>query len=46
MLKRWSRNDPVSQKEIDRNNNAFTHQGNRNPFVDHPEYIDAIWGAN
>lgn len=46
MLKRWSLNDPVSQKELDRNNNAFTHQGNRNPFVDHPEYIDAIWGAN
>jgi endonuclease I len=46
MLKRWSANDPVSQKEIDRNNNAFIHQGNRNPFVDHPEYIDAIWGAN
>jgi len=46
MLLRWSANDPVSQKEIDRNNNAFTHQGNRNPFIDHPEYIDAIWGAN
>jgi len=46
MLLRWSANDPVSQKEIDRNNNAFIHQGNRNPFIDHPEYIDAIWGSN
>ena len=46
MLLRWSANDPVSQKEIDRNNNAFIHQGNRNPFIDHPEYIDTIWTAN
>jgi endonuclease I len=44
MLKRWHANDPVSQKEIDRNEAAFGHQGNRNPFVDHPEYVDSIWG--
>jgi endonuclease I len=44
MLKRWHTNDPVSQKEIDRNEAAFGHQGNRNPFVDHPEYVDSIWG--
>jgi endonuclease I len=44
MLKRWHANDPVSQKEIDRNEAAFGHQGNRNPFVDHPEYVDNIWG--
>jgi endonuclease I len=44
MLIRWHANDPVSQKEIDRNEAAFGHQGNRNPFVDHPEYIDNIWG--
>ena len=46
MLLRWHANDPVSQKEIDRNEAAFSHQGNRNPFIDHPEYVDAIWGAN
>jgi endonuclease I len=46
MLLRWHTNDPVSQKEIDRNNAAFSHQGNRNPFIDHPEYVDAIWGSN
>jgi endonuclease I len=46
MLKRWHTNDPVSQKEIDRNEAAFSHQGNRNPFIDHPEYVDSIWGAN
>ena len=44
MLMDWHINDPVSQKEIDRNNAAYTYQGNRNPFVDHPEYVNAIWG--
>ncbi|MBA6251867.1 MULTISPECIES: endonuclease [unclassified Colwellia] len=44
MLLRWHTNDPVSQKEIDRNEAALGHQGNRNPFVDHPEYVDSIWG--
>jgi len=44
MLKRWHTDDPVSQKEIDRNEAAFGHQGNRNPFVDHPEYVEYIWG--
>ena len=46
MLLRWNKLDPVSQKEIDRNNviyNDFQH--NRNPFVDHPEYADMIWDA-
>ena len=43
MLKTWSTNDPVSQKEIDRNNAAAQYQGNRNPFVDHPEYVNEIW---
>ncbi len=46
MLLRWHTNDPVSQKEIDRNEAAFSHQGNRNPFIDHPEFVDAIWGIN
>ncbi|WP_299224536.1 endonuclease [uncultured Psychroserpens sp.] len=40
----WHQNDPVSQKEIDRNNNIFyNHQNNRNPFVDHPEFVALIW---
>jgi len=43
MLLRWHKNDPVSQKEIDRNEAGFIHQGNRNPFVDHPEFVDQIW---
>lgn len=44
MLINWHITDPVSQKEIDRNNNAQTFQGNRNPFVDHPEWVNSIWG--
>lgn len=44
MLLRWNRLDPVSQKEIDRNNAIYRdYQHNRNPFVDHPEYADMIW---
>ena len=40
----WHRNDPVSQKEIDRNNGVAKKQGNRNPFVDAPELVEYIWG--
>ncbi|MDG4716635.1 endonuclease [Winogradskyella marincola] len=44
ILLTWHQNDPVSQKEIDRNNNIYyNHQSNRNPFVDHPEWVNAIW---
>ncbi len=44
LLLRWNEQDPVSQKEIDRNNVIYTdYQRNRNPFVDHPEYARMIW---
>ena len=46
MFLRWSKNDPVSDKEKTRNTAAESHQGNRNPFVDHPEFIDMIWGSS
>ncbi|HAO04993.1 MAG: endonuclease [Chitinophagaceae bacterium] len=41
----WMQDDPVSQKEIDRNNAVYYQSGqhNRNPFVDHPEYAALIW---
>ncbi|PPZ91555.1 endonuclease I [Cloacibacterium normanense] len=45
VLKEWHTNDPVSQREIDRNNAAYAYQGNRNPFIDHPEYVALIWGT-
>lgn len=43
MLLRWHEEDPVSQKEIDRNNAAYNIQKNRNPFVDYPEFAEKIW---
>ncbi len=43
MLLSWHLQDPVSQREIDRNNSVFNIQKNRNPFIDHPEWINAIW---
>ncbi|MFN4075272.1 MAG: endonuclease [Cloacibacterium sp.] len=45
VLLAWNAADPVSQREIDRNNAAYTYQGNRNPFIDHPEYVALIWGS-
>lgn len=44
MLLQWARQDPVSQKEIDRNNLVEQCQGNRNPFVDFPELAEYVWG--
>jgi endonuclease I len=44
MLMQWHINDPVSQKEILRNQAIYEIQGNRNPFIDHPEFVDRIWG--
>ena len=46
MLLIWAQEDPVSQKEIDRNNAVYVIQHNRNPFIDHPEYANSIWGSN
>ena len=43
ILKKWASEDPVSEKETDRNNAIYKLQKNRNPFVDHPEYINEIW---
>lgn len=44
MLLAWARQDPVSQKEIDRNNAVFAIQQNRNPFIDYPDLFEYIWG--
>lgn len=41
-LKRWSQEDPVTAQERARNDAVEKIQGNRNPFVDHPEYVDQI----
>ena len=44
MLLRWAAEDPVSQKEIDRNNAVYDIQGNRNPYVDYPGLEQYVWG--
>ncbi len=44
LLLKWSRQDEVSQKELDRNDAIYSHQKNRNPFIDHPELVEHIWG--
>lgn len=41
---KWSKDDPVSQKEIDRNEAVYKLQGNRNPFIDMPGIENLIWG--
>ncbi len=45
-LLEWHNSDPVDGLELARNEAAQDIQGNRNPFVDHPEYAEAIWGDN
>ncbi len=45
-LLEWHESDPVSTKELDRNNAIFSIQGNRNPLIDHPEYVSYIWGTS
>lgn len=44
LLLKWSRQDPVSEKELNRNEAISKHQHNRNPFIDHPELVEYIWG--
>ncbi|MDE6586286.1 MAG: endonuclease [Clostridia bacterium] len=44
LLLRWNEADPVDSIETKRNEIICGIQGNRNPFIDHPEYAEAIWG--
>jgi|GEM_PF-1694287 len=48
MLLDWCALDPVDQWEIDRNDNIYynTPQHNRNPYIDHPEYVCLVWGTS
>ncbi len=41
----WHAADPVSPEEIARNNASSNFQHNRNPFIDNPNYVAAIWGT-
>ena len=42
VFKKWNKSDPVDAHETTRNNSIESFQGNRNPFVDHPEFADRI----
>lgn len=44
LLLRWAREDPVSDKEKDRNDAVYRAQNNRNPFIDNPDLMEYIWG--
>ena len=44
LMLKWHREDPVSEKELIRNNAIYAHQKNRNPFVDYPCLAEYIWG--
>lgn len=46
MLLRWHEEDPVDDKEINRNNAVYNIQHNRNPFVDYPEFANMIWDSH
>ncbi|MCB0727639.1 MAG: endonuclease [Ignavibacteriae bacterium] len=42
ILYKWNRQDPPDKWEVDRNNYIQSIQQNRNPFVDHPEYVSYV----
>lgn len=45
MLLEWHHLDPVSAKEVNRNNAAAALQHSRNPFIDYPQFVDCIWAG-
>ncbi len=45
MLMTWAKNDPVSEKETNRNNAVYAIQNNRNPFIDYPGLEEYVWGT-
>lgn len=45
-LLRWNIEDPVSERELLRNQTIYSYQNNRNPFIDKPELIALIWGSS
>lgn len=44
LLLKWHKQDPVSEKEVNRNNAVSKIQGNRNPYIDYPQLADYVWG--
>jgi endonuclease I len=46
ILLAWNAQDPVSAREIARNNAIYARQNNRNPYIDHPEYVNQVWSPS
>ena len=46
LLLDWNQIDPVDVLETNRNNQVAIYQGNRNPFIDNPDYASSIWGTD
>ena len=44
ILFQWHTNDPVDAAEIGRNQRIENRQGNRNPYIDHPDLVARAWG--
>ncbi|MEZ5082857.1 MAG: endonuclease [Bacteroidales bacterium] len=44
-LMSWHAFDPPDAFEINRNNVIYGYQNNRNPFIDHPEFVDMLWNT-
>ncbi len=45
MIYQWHQDDPVSQKELDRNDEVYNKQHNANPYINHPEWVCEVFGA-
>lgn len=43
-LLEWHQQDPPDDFERNRNEVVYSYQNNRNPFIDHPEFVEQIWG--
>lgn len=46
LLLKWHREDPVSIKEVRRNEEIFKIQKNRNPYIDYPQLVEHVWGKS
>lgn len=46
VLLAWNDLDPVSPKEVSRNNAIYALQNNRNPYIDRPEWVHQVWDAS
>jgi endonuclease I len=45
ILRQWHAQDPVDAREVARNNAVYAAQGNRNPFIDNPQWVECLYGT-